>query len=91
MTGGLFRKRPIEIEAHQFGGSSSEVAAFTRWMRGQPFVAPVVATRDLRALAVQTASGLVYASPGDWIIKGIGDEFYPCPSDVFTATYEVVE
>ena len=31
------------------------------------------------------------AAPGDWIIKGVQGEFYPCKPDIFAATYEPVE
>ena len=39
---------------------------------------------------VDTLEGLMRAEPGDWIIKGVKGEFYPCKSDIFEATYERV-
>jgi hypothetical protein len=40
---------------------------------------------------IYTLEGVMRASKGDWIIRGIKGEFYPCKPDIFTATYERVE
>jgi hypothetical protein len=37
---------------------------------------------------IQTLEGDMWARPGDWIIKGVQGEFYPCKPDIFEATYE---
>jgi hypothetical protein len=37
---------------------------------------------------IPTLEGVVVASPGDWIIRGVKGEFYPCKPDIFEATYE---
>lgn len=42
-------------------------------------------------IAISTLEGLIRASKGDYIIKGIAGEFYPCKPDIFKATYEEVE
>ena len=39
-------------------------------------------------IAITTLEGIMIASPGDWIIRGIQGEFYPCKPDIFEATYE---
>lgn len=39
-------------------------------------------------MRIQTLEGMMTAEIGDWIIKGIKGEFYPCKSDIFEATYE---
>ena len=39
---------------------------------------------------IQTLEGVIYASPGDWVIKGVNGEFYPCKPDIFDKTYEAV-
>ncbi len=41
-------------------------------------------------LHIDTLEGAHAALPGDWIIKGVAGEFYPCKPDIFEATYEVV-
>ena len=42
-------------------------------------------------LAINTLEGTMNASPGDWIIRGIKGEYYPCRDDIFQATYMRVE
>jgi hypothetical protein len=44
---------------------------------------------DWRVLMIKTLEGDFTASPGDWIIKGVKGEFYPCKPDIFEATYEL--
>lgn len=44
-----------------------------------------------RELTIATLEGIHTASAGDWIIKGIKGEFYPCKPDIFAATYEPAE
>jgi hypothetical protein len=43
---------------------------------------------DGPSLALDTLEGTMTASPGDWIIRGVQGEFYPCKPDIFDATYE---
>lgn len=42
-------------------------------------------------ILIDTLEGQVRADPGDWIIRGVKGEFYPCKPDIFDATYEAVE
>lgn len=46
--------------------------------------------RELYGLAIKTLEGVMKAYPGDWIIKGVQGECYPCKPDIFEATYEPV-
>lgn len=48
--------------------------------------------RDLHGahMIVPTLEGEMIARPGDWIIRGVKGEFYPCKPDIFAATYEAV-
>jgi hypothetical protein len=39
-------------------------------------------------MTLQTLEGTMAANPGDWIIRGIKNEFYSCRPDIFEATYE---
>lgn len=73
-----FRKRPVEIEAVRFTGNFDEVERF------------VGGDAEFRngELVVATLEGPLRASPGDWIIKGVEGEFYPCKPDIFAKTYE---
>jgi hypothetical protein len=74
-----FRKRPVVIEAIRLEGNPQEVSAFTKL----PIAAYDVAEGSF---AIQTLEGEMKASFGDWIIKGIKGEFYPCKP----ATYEEI-
>jgi hypothetical protein len=86
-----FRKKPVVIEAVQFGGSSTQAGAIKKWMEGGEYSDPPIRTRDFRSLDIQTMEGVMIASPGDWIIKGVAGEFYPCKPDIFAQTYEPAE
>jgi hypothetical protein len=81
-----FRKKPVVIEAVQFDGTYKcfieDIEPFCEGNTG-PFV--------LDKFTIHTLEGNHTASPGDWIIKGIKGEFYPCKPDIFEATYELAE
>lgn len=44
-----------------------------------------------KVLAIRTLGGDMVISPGDWVIRGVRGEFYPCKPDIFESTYEVVK
>lgn len=90
MAAQKFRKRPVEIEAVRFGGSTTDVSAIQHWMEGGEYVKPGLRTADVRTLDIETLEGTMKAQPGDWIIKGVQGEFYPCRGDIFRATYEEI-
>ena len=53
---------------------------------------PSCSFTDVRPeLSIDTLEGTITASPGDWIIRGVQDEHYPCKPDIFAATYEAVQ
>jgi len=64
----------------------SEVLRFTVSAEGVP-----QATVQGSQVFVDTSEGRMTASPGDWIIRGVQGEFYPCKPTVFRATYEPVD
>ena len=81
-----FRKRPVVIEAIQWTGKNwKEIEEFVNvrksgvhaWIGGD--------------LIIPTLEGNMSATPGDWIIKGVRGEFYPCKPDIFAQTYEQAE
>ena len=84
-----FRKKPVVIEAVQYLPHSTcyEVLSFM----GQESDAGCSEAGPEERLAVHTLEGTMWASPGDWIIKGVQGEFYPCKPDIFAATYEAAE
>jgi hypothetical protein len=79
-----YRKKPVVIDAVQFTSENMpEVTAFIGGENGGKFIA-----RPPGGLGIQTLEGTMWATPGDWIIKGVKGEFYPCKPDIFAATYE---
>ena len=81
----LYRKKPIEIEAVQWRGEDNCQEVFTFVGMEHP-----EDETDHSAIFIDTLEGLMRADVGDWIIKGVKGEFYPCKPDIFEATYEPV-
>jgi len=77
-----FRKKPIVIEAFRLGERGKPTPA-PAWFGSPPkeFV-----TDD--GILIPTLEGNMLARWGDWIIKGVKGEMYPCKPDIFEATYE---
>lgn len=85
-----YRKLPVEIDAVQFTGYNyDEIAAFA----GNKVIRLNENMRREGApeyLIVDTLEGHMTASPGDYIIRGVEGEYYPCKPSVFKQTYEEV-
>lgn len=76
-----FRKKPVVIDAILWTGENvNEIMDFMSWRNAMHDVGT--------GLVIRTLEGSHHASPGDWIIKGVKGEFYPCKPDIFDATYE---
>jgi hypothetical protein len=82
-----YRKRPVVIEAWQLPMLDSET-------RGWGDDSNIIFKREgglvIEAI-ISTLEGIMTASAGDWIIRGVKGELYPCKPDIFAATYEPVE
>ena len=79
---GNFRKRPVVIQAEQWIGNEKEMPI-------PP--APHDLLRNHSGTGrwqLKTLEGWYNLTPGDWIIKGIKGEYYPCKPDIFEQTYE---
>lgn len=76
-----FRKKPVVIDAIQWNGNNIEY--IEKFYDKQE---PLFVHAD--ELKIQTLEGEMTASNGDWIIKGVNGEFYPCKPDIFEKTYE---
>ncbi len=76
-----FRKKPVVIDAIQWMGHISDIEYFIDsidyYVRG-------------KSLFIPTLEGDMETSIGDWIIRGVVGEFYPCKNNVFVATYDKV-
>ena len=86
----LYRKKPIEVEAIQFDGNNGWY--IEQWSKREVFSSPVLEPTDDNPtgsyLQIKTLEGTMTADVGDWIIKGIQGEFYPCKPDIFEETYD---
>lgn len=82
-----FRKRPVVIEAMHFtDDTKDQVFNFVTCSKSADFDSD-----GNPALKIWTLEGAMTASLGDWVIKGVSGEFYPCKPDIFAKTYELVE
>ena len=89
----IFRKKPVNIAAIQWTGNNvEEVKAF--FGEDAKKCSNLVDLNDQPIkgnLIIETLEGNHTASPGDFIIRGVKGEYYPCKPDIFEQTYEVVE
>ena len=84
-----FRKKPVVIEAVQhFAAMGTETASIPRWLIGA-CIDGTVYVKDGETY-IKTLEGDHHVSEGDWIIRGVQGELYPCKPDIFEATYEPV-
>lgn len=85
-----YRKKPVEIEAMEWDGSFDSFLEIVRWAGPN-----LVNIREFDEdeddhdhLVIRTLEGQMRAEPGDFIIRGVIGELYPCKPVVFRATYE---
>ena len=83
-----YRKKPIVIEAVHLVDAMSAVAV-GMWMMVQGF-RDFEVLDNIGTMRIGTLEGDHRADIGDFIIKGVAGEFYPCKPDIFVATYEEV-
>ena len=88
-----FRKKPVVIEAVQWDGTD-EAFEQVKQLAGSTFVDRHRHVDDLgnryQTLNIPTLEGDMDANIGDWIIRGVKGEVYPCKPDIFEQTYEEV-
>lgn len=78
-----YRKKPVVIEAVQWTGDNID-----ELFKLEDFKLNYTLVNGI--LGVYSLEGVMWASVGDYIIKGIKGEFYPCKPDIFKETYEEV-
>jgi len=84
-----YRKKPVVIEAVKFTGENhSEVLQFIYPNLTKDALAGLSVMKP--PVIIETLEGSMTASAGDYIIKGIKGEFYPCKPDIFEPSYELV-
>ena len=80
---GQYRKKPVVIEAEQY--LLGEVIR-AKWLFDA--MESGIVFSDADGLKIKTLEGVMSASVGDWIVKGVKGEIYACKPDIFAATYE---
>ena len=82
-----YRKKPVVVEAIRL--TPETFGDILLWIGRDAFVK--ARATDPVFIVISTLEGNMRASNGDYIIKGVNGEFYPCKSDIFEKTYEVAE
>ena len=81
-----YRKIPVVIEAFCWGGSAAEAKERRQWA-GRKIT---IGSHPQLEVSIKTLEGTMVASRGDYIIKGVQGELYPCKPDIFNKTYTEV-
>jgi len=81
-----FRKKPVVIDAYHWEPlAPNPFPEIPHWL--------IMTNYDIgpgNSLIIKTLEGDMRADPGDWIIRGVKGEVYPCKPDIFAATYDPV-
>lgn len=84
-----YRKKPVVVEAFKYDKNDREdTIGIPKWFLDAVVQRKVIITAD--EVFIKTLEGEMKVSDGDYIIKGIKGEIYPCKPDIFEATYEEV-
>lgn len=91
-----FRKKPVVIDAWRWLFTPDQEAD-PAWLKDAAWKWPDIgglsfepAYVDGPRICIATLDAVAIALPGDWIIRGVQGELYPCKPDIFAATYEEV-
>lgn len=85
-----FRKKPIVVDAIQFDGKNhKEIYAWVDSFEGESEI--LMFDDYYEKITIDTLEGSMETHPGDWIIRGVAGEYYPCKPEIFEATYERVQ
>lgn len=87
----FYKKKPVVIEAVKYDGKNGGILA--HWVGGREHFEPKASdhTDVYQYLEIPTLEGNMRAAVGDYIIKGVQGEFYPCKPDIFEETYGRVD
>ncbi|TSI11963.1 hypothetical protein [Brevibacterium aurantiacum] len=90
-----YRKKPVEVEAMNWDGSAGNAIPIIQWMHDNDAncsydcaTEPCSGDEGGHNITISTLEGYMTAKAGDYIIKGVQGEFYPCKPEIFHATYE---
>ena len=95
-----FRKKPVEVEAvnwhlQEYADNPLTFDEVPDWLKKaieDSIIIPLwTGGVDYWYLEIKTLEGVMRVEPGDWIIRGVKGELYPCKPDIFEQTYEQLE
>lgn len=86
-----YRKKPIVVEAMKYEREMriDDFGKLGRWLPEGTMLGQEA--DGSHYIKIETLEGTMKAAAGDYIVKGVRGEFYPCKPDIFKATYELVE
>ena len=92
-----YRKKPVEISAAKWDGTAEQATRLIEWMLQNGANAKYhcdaeacTGTDEEHVILIYTLEGAMTAQHGDYVIRGVANEFYPCKPDIFAASYEEV-
>jgi hypothetical protein len=85
-----YRKKPVVVEAIQYLGEEN-IFQVQEWFKKNKSSRDLIYKPETNEYYIKTLEGEYILTDGDYIIKGIKGEFYPCKPDIFHATYKEVE
>lgn len=77
-----YRKKPVIIDAVRFILNGDEIVEWSDYQ---------VVMVEKNLLIIETLEGDMFVRPGDWVIRGVENEYYPCKNSIFRDTYEEAE
>ena len=83
-----YKKKPVVIEAIQWN-SEENIKLATKWL-GDNLISEQREGCGVIGYWIKTLEGNMMISHGDYIIKGLQGEFYPCKPDIFEESYEII-
>lgn len=100
MSAREYRKKPVTVEAMRWDGTTGGASPILDWVLKGGGTARYECTHltdgqcpegaENHRIAIGTLEGTMRADLGDYVIRGVKGEFYPCKPDIFEATYEEV-
>lgn len=84
----FYRKRAVVIDANEWTGGLMSANQIIAWARNYGTEIEFHESFGGTVLTIETLEGTMTAQIGDFIIRGVQNEFYPCKPDIFWQTYE---
>lgn len=87
-----YRKKPVEVEAFQMTAEAfADTNLYPKWLKDALATGVVYSSWKTKALSIRTLEGEMKITNGDFIIRGVAGEIYPCKPEIFQASYEKVQ